>query len=172
MGVFAKVTQKSKATSITESTIKTEEIKKIKKVQEQLDEVFHSWSLTVSQLIDEANRDILEAKGSGQFFFIKPKEKQVLINRIGFAYKQHQFILESHKEYDSRTELNIYTRFICYCENCSAREMDQHSISPVSALEQKAFTDIHGNYCTARDFFIRKISDAIQSWQMMGPDDS
>ena len=170
MGVFEKAVKKAQAKAITDQELKSEKTNKMKDPQKRLDLVFNGWNQTVGQLIQEANAEIKEAKGSGQFFPLpEATNRSLLTEFIGFGYKEHKFILECHKQFDPDLNENIYKEFVYYFEKHSDKSSLRHTIKASEALSQKPFAGPGKKNITSRDFFVEKISDAILWWNLMEP---
>ncbi|NRA46855.1 MAG: hypothetical protein HRU09_18050 [Oligoflexales bacterium] len=166
MGVFERAVKKAK--SLAEDEIAEQEKNAQKEVENQqnLINLFKSWYKELTELIIEANEDIRNYGGEGQFFPIKESEniRDGSPFTIGFGFQDNRFLIECHKSFDEQGTGHI-SEFVYYFE----KSAEKFSIKADEALKPKPFLINGSKPSTPRDFFVTIIADAMQWWKMIGP---
>lgn len=166
MGVFEKAVKRAKSLAEEEIAEQEKLIQKEIKAQENLVNIFKSWYKEISELLIEANEDIRNYGGEGQFFSIKEEEnlRDGSPYSIGFGFQDNRFLIECHKTFDEQGVGHI-DEFVYYFE----KSAEKFSIKSDEALRPKPFLLNGSKPATARDFFVTIIGEAIQWWKMIGP---
>ena len=166
MGVFEKAVKKAKSLAEEELAQQEKQAQKEVEFQQNLMSLFNSWYKDLSTLIIEANEDIRNYGGEGQFHSVKEAEnfREGSPFTIGFGFQDNRFLIECHKSFDQQGTGHV-TEFVYYYE----KSAEKFSIKANEALKPKPFL-IHGSKpSTPKDFFITIIADAIIWWKMIGP---
>ena len=166
MGVFEKAVKKAKSLAEDEVAEREKLAQKEVEIQQNLLKLFNSWFKELSELVLEANEDIRNYGGEGQFFSVKEPEniRDGSPFTIGFGFRQNRFLIECHKTFDEQGTGHI-VEFIYYFE----KSAEKFSIKASEALKPKPFLINGSKPATPKEFFVTIIADAIQWWKMIGP---